>query len=195
MKIGVFAIQGNFEKHARMLRRLGVDVLYVNEARQFAEIDALILPGGESSTMLKLLDIENLFEPLQDFAREKPILGTCAGTILLASEVTSPAQRSLGIIDMTVERNAYGRQVDSAIRTVRPEKAFEDRTSPGTLETVFIRAPIIREVRGETQTLAALDGNPILVEQGFHLAATFHPEMTDDTRVHEILLRKVRDKE
>lgn len=195
MKIGVFAIQGNFEKHARMLRKLGVDVLYVNEARQFVEIDALILPGGESSTMLKLLDIENLFEPLQDFAREKPILGTCAGTILLASEVTSPAQRSLGIIDMTVERNAYGRQVDSAIRTVQPEKAFEDRTSAGELETVFIRAPIIREIRGETQTLAALDGNPILVEQGRHLAATFHPEMTDDTRVHEILLRKVRDKE
>ena len=195
MKIGVFAIQGNFEKHARMLRKLGVDVVYVNEARQLAEIDALILPGGESSTMLKLLDIENLFEPLQDFAREKPILGTCAGTILLASEVTSPAQRSLGIIDMTVERNAYGRQVDSAIRTVQPEKAFEDRTAPGKLEAVFIRAPIIREVRGETRTLAALDGNPILVEQGRHLAATFHPEMTDDTRVHEVFLQKVGDKE
>ena len=195
MKIGVFAIQGNFEKHARMLQKLGVDVLYVNEARQLAEIDALILPGGESSTMLKLLDIENLFEPLKNFAHDKPILGTCAGTILLASEVTSPAQRSLGIIDMTVERNAYGRQVDSAIRRVRPEKAFEDLTAPGELETVFIRAPIIREIRGDAQILASLDGNPILVEQGRHVAATFHPEMTGDTRVHEVLLRKVRDKE
>ena len=194
MKIGVFAIQGNFEKHAHMLQKLGVDVLYVNEARQLAEIDALILPGGESSTMLKLLDIENLLEPLKNFADEKPILGTCAGTILLASEVTSPAQRSLGIIDMTVERNAYGRQVDSAIRSVQPEKAFEDLTSPGTLETVFIRAPIIREVRGEARILASLDGNPILVEHGHHLAATFHPEMTGDTRIHEILLRKVPDK-
>ena len=96
---------------------------------------------------------------------------------------------------MTVERNAYGRQVDSAIRTVQPEKAFEDLTSPGELETVFIRAPIIREIHGETRTLAALDGNPVLVEHGRHLAATFHPEMTDDTRVHEVLLRKVRDKE
>lgn len=194
MQIGVFALQGDFEKHERTLRRLGVDTVYVNSARQLAALDAVILPGGESSTMLKLLDAEGLFEPLKQFAAEKPIFGTCAGTILLATEVTSPAQRSLGAIDMTVERNAYGRQVDSSIRTLQPEKKFEDRTRPGKLETVFIRAPIIREVRGGVRVLASLDGDPILVEQGRHLAATFHPEMTEDTRVHELLLRKAREK-
>ncbi len=194
MQIGVFALQGDYEKHQRALRRLGVNAVYVNYAGQLAALDAVILPGGESSTMLKLLDAEGLFEPLKQFAAEKPIFGTCAGTILLATEVTSPAQRSLGAIDMTVERNAYGRQVDSSIRTIQPEKEFEDRTWPGELETVFIRAPIIREVRGGARVLASLDGDPILVEQGRHLAATFHPEMTEDTRVHELLLRKACEK-
>ena len=168
--------------------------MYVNCAWQLSTLDAVILPGGESSTMLKLLDVEGLFEPLKQFAAEKPIFGTCAGTILLATEVTSPSQRSLGAIDMTVERNAYGRQVDSSIQTILPEKEFEDRTRPGKLETVFIRAPIIREVRGGARVLASLEGDPILVEEGRHLAATFHPEMTEDTRVHELFLRKAREK-
>ncbi len=194
MQIGVFALQGDFEKHERALRRLGVDTVYVNCAWQLSTLDAVILPGGESSTMLKLLDVEGLFEPLKQFAAEKPIFGTCAGTILLATEVTSPSQRSLGAIDMTVERNAYGRQVDSSIQTILPEKEFEDRTRPGKLETVFIRAPIIREVRGGARVLASLEGDPILVEGGRHLAATFHPEMTEDTRVHELFLRKAREK-
>jgi len=194
MQIGVFALQGDFEKHDRALRRLGVDTVYVNKAWQLSTLDAVILPGGESSTMLKLLDVEGLFEPLKQFAAEKPIFGTCAGTILLATEVTSPSQRSLGAIDMTVERNAYGRQVDSSIQTILPEKEFVARTRPGELETVFIRAPIIREVRGGARVLASLEGDPILVEEGRHLAATFHPEMTEDTRVHELFLRKARKK-
>lgn len=194
MQIGVFALQGDFEKHERALRRLGVDTVYVNYASQLSTLDAVILPGGESSTMLKLLDVEGLFEPLKQFAAEKPIFGTCAGTILLATEVTSPSQRSLGAINMTVERNAYGRQLDSSIQTILPEKEFEDRTRPGELETVFIRAPIIREIRGGARVLASLEGNPILVEEGRHLAATFHPEMTEDTRVHELFLRKARKK-
>ena len=125
--------------------------------------------------MLKLLDIEHLFEPLKEFAGQKPILGTCAGTILLASQVKSPAQRSLGVIDMTVERNAYGRQVDSAIRTVRPEKAFEDLTSPGELEAVFIRAPIIREVRGEVRILACPERRPSTRGRGLASSSDVSP--------------------
>ena len=193
MKIGVFALQGDFEQHGRMLRKLGAQPIYINEAGQLPGLDALILPGGESSTILKLLDEEKLFEPLIKFAARKPILGTCAGAILLAAEVTCPAQRSLGLMDMTVERNAYGRQLDSSIHKVQPEKAFEERTSPGELEAVFIRAPMIRKVRGDVCVLVSLDSQPILVEQGLHLAATFHPELTDDTRVHELLLKKVKN--
>ena len=193
MKIGVFALQGDFEQHGRMLRKLGAQPVYVNEAGQLPGLDALILPGGESSTILKLLDEEKLFEPLIEFAARKPILGTCAGAILLATKVTSPAQRALGLMDMTVERNAYGRQLDSSIHKVQPEKAFEERTSPGELEAVFIRAPMIRKVRGDVCVLVSLDSHPILVEQGLHLAATFHPELTDDTRVHELLLKKVEN--
>jgi len=193
MKIGVFALQGDFERHKGVLSRLGAESVYVNQAAELADLDALILPGGESTTMLKLLDEENLFDPLIEFAGRRPIFGTCAGTILLASEVTSPAQRSLQLMDITVERNAYGRQLDSSIHRVQPQKEFEERTAPGELEVVFIRAPVIQEARGDARVLVSFDSQPILVEQGRHLAATFHPELTDDTRVHELFLAKVRD--
>jgi 5'-phosphate synthase pdxT subunit len=192
MKIGVFALQGDFERHGRMLSQLGAEPVYVNKADQLADLDALVVPGGESTTMLKLLDEERMFDPLVEFAKTKSIFGTCAGTILLASEVTSPAQRSLQVMDISVERNAYGRQVDSAIHRVTPEKEFEQRTSPGELEVVFIRAPIIRQVRGDARVLVSFDSQPILVEQGRHLVATFHPELTADTRVHELFLAKLR---
>ncbi|MDA1315881.1 MAG: pyridoxal 5'-phosphate synthase glutaminase subunit PdxT [Acidobacteria bacterium] len=192
MKIGVFALQGDFERHGEMLRQLGVEPVYVNRAAQLADLDALVLPGGESSTMVKLLDDEKMFDPLVEFAKTKSIFGTCAGTILLASGVTAPVQRSLQAMDISVERNAYGRQVDSSIRRVMPEQAFEERTSPGELEVVFIRAPIIRQVRGDARVLVSFDSQPILVEQGRHLAATFHPELTNDTRIHELFLAKLR---
>ena len=193
MKIGVCSLQGDFEKHGRILQALGADFEYVAQGGQLAGIDGLILPGGESTTMLKLLDVENLFEPLLDFARSRPLFGTCAGAILMAREVTAPAQRSLGLMDITVERNAYGRQIDSFIQQIDPSPEFAERTAPGEMETVFIRAPIIRKVEKGVNVLAAVDSSPVLVEQGQHLAATFHPELTGDTRVHQLFLDKIRD--
>ena len=191
MKIGVLALQGDFDAHSRRLSELGADALEVRYASQFDEIDGLILPGGESTTNLILMEEENLWEPLDRFVREKPVLGTCAGAILLAREVTNPTQQSLGAIGMRIERNAYGRQVDSSIRTVEPESEFVERTYGGSLEAVFIRAPIIRSVDEEVSVLLRDGTNPILVEQGLHLAATFHAELTSDRRLHQLFLEKV----
>jgi len=130
-------------------------------------------------------------DKLAEFGRTKPIFGTCAGAILLAKEVTNPAQVSLGLMDMGVERNAYGRQVDSRVATLEPEPEFAERTAQGKLEAVFIRAPIIRRVSNGARVLARYAGDPVLVEQGRHLAATFHPELTADLRVHELFLEKL----
>lgn len=191
MRVGVLALQGDFHAHCSRLRQLGAQAVEVRYAAQLGEMEGLVLPGGESTTNLILLDSEALWDPLRDFARRRPILGTCAGAILLASEVTSPAQPSLGAIEMSVERNAYGRQADSSIRRVRPEAAFAERTAPGELEAVFIRAPIIRSVAPEVEVLARDGADAILVEQGLHLAATFHAELTADTRLHQLFLDKV----
>jgi 5'-phosphate synthase pdxT subunit len=193
MKIGISALQGDFERHVRVLKSLGVDYLLFNKAGQLGAISGLILPGGESTTMLKLLEDEGLFEPVLEFGQTRPIFVTCAGTILLASEVTCPAQRSFGLMDLTVERNAYGRQLDSSIRRVASTPEFDRRTAPGEIEAVFIRAPIIRRVGEGATVLLADGGDPILVEQGRHLAATFHPELTGDQRVHRLFLDKVRE--
>jgi 5'-phosphate synthase pdxT subunit len=193
MRIGVLALQGDFEKHAALLTNLGVDHFYVRNAAQLARADALILPGGESTTILRLLDVESLFDPLVEFARTRPVMGTCAGCILIASEVLSPAQRCMGLLDITVERNAYGRQVDSSIRTLAPSIDFARRSGGGELEAVFIRAPIIRQVGKSARVLLADGPNPVLVEQGLHLALTFHPELSGDTRVHRLLAEKVQD--
>jgi 5'-phosphate synthase pdxT subunit len=191
MKIGVLAIQGDFAAHSKVLASLGVQPVEVRYASQLAEIDGLIIPGGESTTMLKLLDEERLFEPLVQFAAAKPVMGTCAGAILLASEVASPAQRSLGILDIAVERNAYGRQLDSSIRRITPSPAFAQRVGDGELEAVFIRAPIIRRIGRNVEALLSDGGDPVLVEQGPHLAVTFHPELSTDRRVHQLFLAKV----
>ena len=192
MTVGVLALQGDFEAHERRLEQLGVHAVEVRYARQLDEIQGLVLPGGESTTNLILLDEEDLWEPLRRFARKKPILGTCAGAILLAREVTNPTQRSLATIDMRIERNAYGRQVDSSIRTVEPESAFSTRTRTGPLEAVFIRAPIIRAIGTGVEVLLRDGDHSILVEQGLHLAATFHAELTPDDRLHRLFLDKVR---
>ncbi len=190
MKLGVLAVQGDFEAHGRVLERLGVAPLYVRTADQLAGLDALIIPGGESTTMLKLLEGEGLFEAVRSFAGRRPVLGTCAGAILMASEVSRPSQRSLGLMDMAIERNAYGRQLDSHISSLEPPPDFAERAGPGSLEAVFIRAPIIRRVGPQGRVLLVHRGDPILVEQGRHLAATFHPELSSDTRVHELFLDK-----
>lgn len=189
MRIGVLALQGDFEAHRRAVERAGADVCEVRTAADLESVDGLIIPGGESTTMLKLLHIEQLFEPLRDFGARKPIFGTCAGAILLAREVTSPAQESLGLVDLTVERNAYGRQIDSRIVKLDPEPAAG---LDGPVEAVFIRAPIIRRLGDGVRVLLRYAGDAVLVENGHHLVGTFHPELSSDSRVHELFLRKVK---
>ena len=192
MRVGVLSLQGDFEAHAGVLRRLGAEPVAVRHASQLFSVEGMILPGGESTTVWKLLDRERLTEPLVEFASGHPMLGTCAGAILMATEVRSPAQRSLALIDMAIERNAYGRQIDSSIRRVEPSREFTRRTEEGSLEAVFIRAPKIRRVGGSVSVLAADGDEPILVEQGNWMAATFHPELSREQRVHALFLEKVR---
>jgi 5'-phosphate synthase pdxT subunit len=182
-KIGVLALQGNFHAHCHALGRAGAEAAEVRTAKDLQTIDGLIIPGGESTTMLKLLDEENLFEPLREFGAQKPIFGTCAGAILLASEVLNPAQRSLGLMDLTVERNAYGRQIDSRIAQIdlEGEKA----------EAVFIRAPVIRRTGPETKVLATYLDAPVLVQHGKHMVATFHPELSSSNSVHAMFIQGV----
>jgi 5'-phosphate synthase pdxT subunit len=184
-RIGVLALQGDFEAHRKALTRAGAEPVEVRSAADLEKVDGLVIPGGESTTMLKLIEQENLLDPLREFGRRRPIFGTCAGAILLATDVSNPAQASLGLMDIGVERNAYGRQLESRIAKLKPEGL------EGELEAVFIRAPIIRRVGGDARVLATYQGDPVLVEQGRHLVATFHPELTDDARVHLMFLSKV----
>jgi len=179
MRIGVLALQGDFDAHRRRLEELGADVVLVKKPEQLDNIDGLVIPGGESSTILKLLGQAG-FEKLKQFVRVKPTFGTCAGAILLANEVENPKQPGLGALDITVRRNAYGRQIDSSIR--------EGQFGEHLIEMVFIRAPKIERV-GEGVEVIATEGNdPVLVRHGKTLAATFHPELSDDRRVHEYFL-------
>jgi len=190
-KVGVLALQGDFAAHGAALERAGAEPVFVRDAGQLEDLSGLVIPGGESTTMLKLLQYDGLLEPLARFGREKPIFGTCAGAILLASEVSHPAQESLALMDIGVERNAYGRQVDSRVTEISPEPEFERRIGGGKMEAVFIRAPIIRRVGASAKVLAWYQSDPVLVEQGPHLVATFHPELTADRRVHELFLEKL----
>jgi pyridoxal 5'-phosphate synthase pdxT subunit len=190
-KVGVLALQGDFAAHGAALERAGAQPVFVRDRSQFADLDGLVIPGGESTTMLKLLHYDRLFDSLVEFGRRKPVFGTCAGAILLASDVSNPAQESLGLMDLSVERNAYGRQIDSRVAELDPEPDFAKRTAPGKLEAVFIRAPIIRRTGNGAKVLARYAGDPVLVEQGPHMVATFHPELTADLRVHELFLQKL----
>ena len=190
-KIGVLALQGDFEAHIGALQRAGADAFPVRTANELKAAEGLVIPGGESTTMLKLLDAESLFEPLREYASAHPVFGTCAGAILLAKEVKNPDQRSFGVVDISVERNGYGRQIDSRIVRLSAEPAFAARAGEGELEAVFIRAPIIRRVANGVKVLASYEGDPVLVEQGPHLVATFHPELTSDSRVHGLFVEKV----
>ena len=194
-KVGVLSLQGDFAAHGEALERAGAEPVFVREAEQFAALDGLIIPGGESTTMLKLLRYEGLFDPLAEFGRRCPIFGTCAGAILLAKDVSNPAQESLGLMDLSVERNAYGRQIDSRVTEIEPAEEFAARAAlenpEAKLEAVFIRAPIIRRTGPDVKVLARYAGDPVLVEEGRHLAATFHPELTSDARVHRLFLDKL----
>jgi 5'-phosphate synthase pdxT subunit len=190
-KVGVLSLQGDFAAHGAALARAGAEPVYVRQPEQFRAIDGLVIPGGESTTMLKLLHGDGLLDALAEFGRRKPVFGTCAGAILMAAEVWNPAQESLALMDIAVERNAYGRQLDSRVAVLDPEPEFLQRTAPGKLEAVFIRAPVIRRVNGGGKVLARYAGDPVLVEQGRHLVATFHPELTADLRVHALFLEKL----
>jgi pyridoxal 5'-phosphate synthase pdxT subunit len=184
MRIGILAVQGDYEAHGRVLERLGAEYFFVRTAEEAARAEAMILPGGESTTMIKFLKEEGLEAPLRSLAaRGGAFLATCAGAILLAREVRGPAQWSLGLADIVVTRNAYGRQLASAVRYA-PSKL---KAEP--LEMVFIRAPLIVEIGPEVEVLASEGGRPVLVRQGRMLVATFHPELTGDTSVHEYFLK------
>jgi 5'-phosphate synthase pdxT subunit len=184
-RIGVLAIQGDYAAHSEALMEAGADPVEIRNPEELGTLDGLILPGGESTTILKFLERRNLFDSIKDFAATRPVFGTCAGAILLAREVRHPAQRSLGLLDATVERNAYGRQIDSTILT-------EPTTLPGgPLEMVFIRAPRITATGPDVDVLARREEFPVLVRQGHLLAATFHPELSHDRRVHRLFVDTV----
>ena len=183
--IGVLALQGDYAAHAVALTDVGANAVLVRNVAQLAGLDGLIIPGGESTTFLKFLERDGFLAELAEFVRTKPTFGTCAGCILLADEVVHPAQASLAVLHATVERNSYGRQIDSSIEH-SPSKLGGD-----PLEMVYIRAPRILKVAEDVEVLAERDGFPVLVRQGDLLAATFHPELSDDRRVHRLFVEMV----
>src|SRR3989440_10656206 len=187
LTIGVLALQGDYEAHRTVLDELGATTVLVRKPEQLAGIDGLVIPGGESSTFLKFLEREGFLAKLRDFVSTKPAFGTCAGAILLAKDVENPPQESRQVLAIRIRRNAYGRQIDSSIR--------EEKTRLGDkpLEMVFIRAPKIVGTGKNVEVLASADGNPVLVRQGKIMAATFHPELSSDTRVHEEFLKLVQN--
>lgn len=185
--VGILAVQGDFSMHAKMLDRIGEPWKLVKHASELEGVSGLILPGGESTTMLKFFAGNGFVPAIKEFAaQDKPIFGTCAGAILLAQDVSNPPQERLGLMDITVERNAYGRQIDSSVH---------QGTCPAItnhpVEMVFIRAPIIRRVGDGVRVLGQCSNLPVLVEQGNLLAATFHPELTEDETIHRYFLKKL----
>ena len=188
-KIGVLALQGAYAKHAQALTMLGAEAILIRRPDQLSNLDGLIIPGGESTTFLKHLERDGFLAALTTFVRQTPTFGTCAGAILLATRVLNPPQSSLAVMDITVERNAYGRQLDSTV--------LHTQTSlpGGPLEMVFIRAPRISQSGPAVEVLACRDDFPVLVRQGHLLAATFHPELSaddSDLRVHQLFLDIVK---
>jgi 5'-phosphate synthase pdxT subunit len=185
--IGVLALQGAFDVHAKRLTDLGASAHLIRNPEELDNIDALVIPGGESTTFLKHLERAGFYDVLDSFVRTKPVFGTCAGCILLAKDVANPPQRSFGVLDIAVERNAYGRQNDSIIVNA------ETTLPGGPMEMVFIRAPRIARFGPGIEVLARRDNDPVLIRSGRILAATFHPELSDDRRVHQLFLSIVRE--
>jgi 5'-phosphate synthase pdxT subunit len=186
MTIGILALQGDYDAHRRRVEELGAKAVLVRKPDELDAVDALILPGGESTTFLKFLEADGFLEKLQKFVRVKPTFGTCAGAILLAKEVANPPQPTLGALDIRVRRNAYGRQNESSIRQ------GETKLGASPMEMVFIRAPRIEQIGKAVEVLASESNDPVLVRQGKIMAATFHPELSDDTRVHQAFLDLVK---
>lgn len=182
LKIGILALQGGFAKHIEVLNKLQIESLEVRLPKQLEEIDALILPGGESTTNIKLIQSYNLFQPILDFAKEKAVFGTCAGSILMGKEATNFKYPTFNLIDVKVHRNAYGTQVDSFLDEVR----FQDKM----IDVMFIRAPKFSDLGQDVQVLASEDEDPIIVRNKHHLMATCHPELTGETAVHEYFVNE-----
>lgn len=185
--IGVLALQGDFDAHRRRVEELGAKAVLVRKPEELDAVEALIIPGGESTTFLKFLEQDGFLNKLREFVQSKPTFGTCAGAILLAKEVENPPQDTLGALDIRVRRNAYGRQIESSIRQ------GETKLGSSPMEMVFIRAPKIEKVGKAVEVLASESSDPVLVRQGKIMAATFHPELSDDTRVHQAFLDLVRE--
>ncbi|HZD93964.1 MAG TPA: pyridoxal 5'-phosphate synthase glutaminase subunit PdxT [Candidatus Sulfotelmatobacter sp.] len=187
MRIGVLAIQGDYEAHKARLEQLGAEVTLVRKPEQLDALDGIVIPGGESSTFLNFLAERGFLEKLRNFVSTKPTFGTCAGAILLAKEVENPPQASLNALDIRIRRNAYGRQNESSIRQA------VTKLGDMPLEMVFIRAPKIMSTGKNVQVLASEGGDPVLVRQGKIMAATFHPELSEDIRVHQEFLNLVKN--
>ncbi len=188
MKIGVLALQGDFEEHLRALEKCGVEGMRLRLPQELDEVAGLIIPGGESTTIGKLMERYGISEKVrQRAAAGMPIYGTCAGLILLAKDIVSSQQTRLGLMDVSVERNAYGRQIDSFEADVPAPRLGET-----PLRAVFIRAPVVRKVESNVEVLAEHNGDPILIQQGNLLASSFHPELTDNLRVHRYFLDMAR---
>ncbi|RMG67039.1 MAG: pyridoxal 5'-phosphate synthase glutaminase subunit PdxT [Calditrichaeota bacterium] len=188
MKIGILALQGDFELHSKALARLSVEVQLVRKPDQLTQCSGLIIPGGESTTFIRLLKAVSLYQAIRDFARERPVFGTCAGLIVLAKRVTNYPLETLGLIDISVERNAYGRQIDSFIDRVRIQL---NGTSLET-EGVFIRAPKIVELGPGVRPLGWHGEDVVMAEEGHILVATFHPELTEEAAIHRYFVEKAR---
>lgn len=192
--IGVLALQGAFQKHIIMLNSIGVKAIEVRTIEQLFSCKGLIIPGGESPTMMKLISFMGFHEPFQIFAQKNPVFGTCAGLILMSKEIVAKEivvneMRPFNLIDISVERNAFGRQIESFHTQVNIE--LENKISP--LEAVFIRAPRIRSLGSEVRVLGSYENEPILVQQGHHLASTFHPELTNSDLIHRYFLKLIKD--
>ena len=190
MKVGVLALQGDVREHARALIEAGATPVEVRHATQLADVDGLVIPGGESTTIGKLMDRFGLLEPIRERAADGfPLYGTCAGLILMARDVVGedPAPHRLDLLDVTVRRNGYGRQVDSF------EADLDIADSEQPFRAVFIRAPVIEDAEGGVEVLATSGGRPVLVREANLLASTFHPEMTPDARIHEAFVDIVRE--
>jgi 5'-phosphate synthase pdxT subunit len=186
--IGVLALQGAFAKHVERLNALGVETVEIRQPQHLERCDGLIIPGGESTTLTKLMRLYDFHEPIRIFAKSHPVMGTCAGLIMVATRVDDDRVEPLGLIDMSVARNAYGRQIDSFIADV--DASFLGGDKP--FRTIFIRAPQIREIGPKVEILVEYDGVPIMIRQGHIFALAFHPELTDDPRIHQYFLKACR---
>ena len=188
-RVGVLGLQGAYAKHVTVLQQLGIQSIDVRSCYDLEKCEGLIIPGGETTTMTKLIEENDLYDAMVQFAEENPIFGTCAGMILMATHVEDDKVRTFNLIDMVVDRNAYGRQVDSFV----DELDVQTNGEPFTMRCVFIRAPRVSELGEGVDVLASINGEPVLVRQGHHLAAAFHPELTSETRIHSYFLTLKRE--